>query len=156
MHRIVDLLYDPVHEEEAFLRTSVMLILQSASLSPDYELPMFSHPLSKCSFHVKALLIVLMFFCFLTHCLTLQEFPVDNSWRSRHVGTSPMFVDTLQASIAPATALKATQQNIVKATQNNLQFSDTLAGNYYLNIIIVLFLIFITPFNRCLLLLCCK
>ena len=58
----------------------------------------------------------------------MQEIVVDSSWRSRHAGTSPLFVDTLQSSVAQTLASKPIQQSVVKATQINLQFSETQAG----------------------------
>ena len=50
---------------------------------------------------------------------------MDHSWRSRHAATSPMFVDSLH----PAHSL-AKQTQVVKATQQNLQFTETVAGVY--------------------------
>jgi len=53
LQQILTFLYDPSLDEESFLSSALTLILQSSSLSPDYELSIFQHPLSKCVFQVR-------------------------------------------------------------------------------------------------------
>nr|CAB3231039.1 DNA-dependent protein kinase catalytic subunit-like [Phallusia mammillata] len=105
-------MYDSALDEVNYLSNTVSLLLQSASLSPDFERPMFDHPLSECVF---------------------QEYTIDNRWRYRHASMTPLFADTLQAGgssgDSPNKLLSppsSRQPNVVMATQENLQFSATV------------------------------
>ncbi|CAK8685319.1 unnamed protein product [Clavelina lepadiformis] len=103
-------LYNPSLNETDFLSSTVGLLLQSASLSPDFERPIYEHPLSECVF---------------------QEYTIDHHWKHRHASINPMFADTLQTTVGSSTAASPSPQKSVKprqilATQEHLLFTATI------------------------------
>nr|XP_018666849.1 DNA-dependent protein kinase catalytic subunit isoform X1 [Ciona intestinalis] len=99
-------LYDSSLEESRFLCNAVGLILQSTSLSPDFDRAIFDLPLSECVF---------------------QEYEIDNSWRHQYASLVPMFVETLGNSSGDVTSRKQNPNRIL-ATQQDLQFTATVEG----------------------------
>ncbi|XP_078482635.1 DNA-dependent protein kinase catalytic subunit [Ciona intestinalis] len=99
-------LYDSSLEESRFLCNAVGLILQSTSLSPDFDRAIFDLPLSECVF---------------------QEYEIDNSWRHQYASLVPMFVETLGSSSGDVNSRKQ-NPNMILATQQDLQFTATVEG----------------------------
>ncbi|KAB1256477.1 DNA-dependent protein kinase catalytic subunit [Camelus dromedarius] len=100
-------LYSPKIEVH-FLSLATDFLLEMTSMSPDFQSPVFEHPLSECEF---------------------QEYTIDPDWRLRSTVLTPMFVET-QASLS---ALQTQAQDgargaasrQVRATQRQLDFTLT-------------------------------
>ncbi|XP_006204718.2 DNA-dependent protein kinase catalytic subunit isoform X2 [Vicugna pacos] len=100
-------LYSPKIEVH-FLSLATDFLLEMTSMSPDFQSPIFEHPLSECEF---------------------QEYTIDADWRLRSTVLTPMFVET-QASLS---ALQTQAQDgargaaarQVRATQRQLDFTLT-------------------------------
>ncbi|KAM9839260.1 DNA-dependent protein kinase catalytic subunit [Aulostomus maculatus] len=92
--------------EKCFLSLATNLLLEMTSQSPDFQRHIFEYPLSECTF---------------------QDYVIDSNWRFRSSVMTPMFVET-QSSQGPAsvaTTEPGTMKGKLRATQMNLEFSQT-------------------------------
>ncbi|XP_066992546.2 DNA-dependent protein kinase catalytic subunit [Anabrus simplex] len=97
-------LYSP-DSEEHFLNYGTRLLMNVMMDSPDYEMKIFQHPLSDCSF---------------------QDLQVLASWRARHASFAPMFADTFSSQLSRFDSLDGSSFPKLKATQASLAFQPTM------------------------------
>lgn len=65
----------------------------------------------------------------------MQEYEIDNNWKSRHATVTPMFLETLDtkallnpSAATPTTPVKKKKVDTLLATQKTLDFTPTLDG----------------------------